>query len=65
MKDTERLRVLRSAVLSALSPYQGTGLVLLGCPPCPECGKEEGGKNVGGTLLCHTIGCRVWEALYQ
>jgi hypothetical protein len=65
MNDSERLRVLRAAVCQALTPYQGTGRMLVGCPPCPECGKVEGEKNVGGTLLCHTIGCSVWEALYQ
>jgi hypothetical protein len=61
MTDSERLRVLRRAVVVALNPYQGTQKVLVGCPPCPECG----GDGHGGTLLCHTIGCPVWEALYQ
>jgi hypothetical protein len=58
---SDLLRILRTAVRVSLNDYQGTGKIMVGCPPCPECGNKEG---TGGTLLCHTIGCPVWDSLY-
>lgn len=46
----ERLRTLRRAVLVALQPVEGPAP-----PRCPEC---------SGSLLAHSIGCPVWDALY-
>lgn len=57
----ELLRTLRRAVCMALNDYQGTRKIMVGCPPCPECGNAEG---TGGTLLAHSGNCPVWAALY-